>query len=72
MGRGDLSEAEWYLIGPLLPPERGRWARPAGDNLGGQVGAGSYRRKAAFGYRSIDARMADIRRLAAAFKARYG
>lgn len=32
MGRGDLSGAEWDLIGPLLPPERGRWARPAGDN----------------------------------------
>ncbi|MFM7349609.1 MAG: IS5 family transposase [Erythrobacter sp.] len=32
MGRGDLSDAEWELIGPLLPPERGRWARPAGDN----------------------------------------
>ncbi len=24
MGRGDLSDAEWELIGPLLPPERGR------------------------------------------------
>ncbi len=32
MGRGDLSDAEWELIGTLLPPERGRWARPAGDN----------------------------------------
>ena len=32
MSRGDLSDAEWELIGPLLPPERGRWARPAGDN----------------------------------------
>ena len=33
MGRGDLSNAEWELIGPsLLPPERGRWGRPAGDN----------------------------------------
>ena len=32
MGRGDLSDAEWELIGPLLPPERGRWARPTGDN----------------------------------------
>jgi transposase len=32
MGRGDLSVAEWELIGPLLPPERGRWARPSGDN----------------------------------------
>jgi transposase len=25
MGRGDLSDAEWELIGPILPPERGRW-----------------------------------------------
>ena len=32
MGRGDLSDAEWELVGPLLPPERSRWARPAGDN----------------------------------------
>ena len=32
MGRGDLSDAEWAIIGPLLPSERGRWARPAGDN----------------------------------------
>lgn len=32
MDRGDLSDAEWDLIGPLLPPERGRHARPAGDN----------------------------------------
>ena len=32
MGRGDLSDAEWELIGPLLPSERGPWARPAGDN----------------------------------------
>lgn len=32
MGRGDLSDAEWELIGPLLPPERGRWAQPAGDS----------------------------------------
>ena len=32
MGRGDLSDAEWELIGPLLPSERGRWARPTGDN----------------------------------------
>jgi transposase len=29
MGRGDLSDAEWAVIGLLLPPERGRWARPA-------------------------------------------
>ncbi|MBB4212841.1 transposase [Rhodothalassium salexigens DSM 2132] len=27
-----MSDAEWELIGPLLPPERGRWARPADDN----------------------------------------
>ena len=32
IGRGDLSDAEWELIGPLLPPERGRWARSAGVN----------------------------------------
>jgi transposase len=32
MGRGDLSDEEWGLIGPLLPSEPGRWARPAGDN----------------------------------------
>lgn len=32
MGRGDLSDSEWAIIGPLLPPERGRWARPSGDN----------------------------------------
>ena len=32
MARGDLSEAEWAIIGPLLPPERGRKARPAIDN----------------------------------------
>ena len=32
MDRGDLSDAEWALIGTLLPPERGRWTRPAGDN----------------------------------------
>lgn len=25
MGRGDLLDAEWELIGPLLPPEFGRW-----------------------------------------------
>ncbi|WP_211181919.1 IS5 family transposase, partial [Staphylococcus capitis] len=29
---GDLSDAEWAVIGPLLPSERGRWSRPAGDN----------------------------------------
>jgi transposase len=27
-----LSDAEWAVIGPLLPSERGRWGRPAGDN----------------------------------------
>jgi transposase len=32
MGRGDLSDEEWAVIGVLLPSERGRWARPAGDN----------------------------------------
>ena len=32
MGREDISDAQWELIGPLLPSERGRWARPAGDN----------------------------------------
>ena len=32
MARGDLSTAEWAIISPLLPSERGRWARPAQDN----------------------------------------
>ena len=32
MARGDLSEAEWAIIGPLPPPERGRKSRPAFDN----------------------------------------
>lgn len=32
MGRGGLPDAEWEFIGPLLPPERGRCVRPAGDN----------------------------------------
>ena len=31
MDRGDLSNAEWAIVGPLLPSERGRWARPARD-----------------------------------------
>lgn len=31
MGRGDLSNAECELIGSLLPSERERWARSAGD-----------------------------------------
>jgi hypothetical protein len=30
--RGDLGEAEWRLLEPLLPPERGRKSRPAFDN----------------------------------------
>ena len=32
MNRGDLSDAEWAIIGPLLPAERGRGCRPAQDN----------------------------------------
>ncbi len=32
MDRGDLADAEWTVIGPLLPSERGRCGRPAGDN----------------------------------------
>lgn len=28
----DVSEAAWTIIAPLLPSERGRWARPAQDN----------------------------------------
>ena len=32
MFRGDVTDEEWSVIGGLLPPERGRWARPAGDN----------------------------------------
>ena len=27
-----VSDEEWAIIGPLLPPERGRCARPAHDN----------------------------------------
>ena len=27
-----VTNAEWTIIGPLLPPERGRWGRPAEDN----------------------------------------
>lgn len=30
--RGDLTDKEWAIVGGLLPPERGRWARPAQDN----------------------------------------
>jgi len=32
LARGDLSNAEWQLIGELLPAERGRKSRPAQDN----------------------------------------
>ena len=32
MARGDLTDDEWALIGPLLPSERVRWARPSQDN----------------------------------------
>lgn len=32
MLRGDLTDEEWAIIEPLLPSERGRWARPAQDN----------------------------------------
>ena len=28
MASGDLTDAEWELVGPLLPPERGRPGRP--------------------------------------------
>ena len=31
-GAAYLSDAEWALIGPLLPSHRPRWARPAQDN----------------------------------------
>nr|WP_240654871.1 transposase [Croceicoccus ponticola] len=27
-----MTDEEWKVIGPLLPSERGRWARPAGDS----------------------------------------
>ena len=32
MARGDLTDKEWAILEPLLPSERGRWARPAQDN----------------------------------------
>lgn len=32
MQHDDLSEADWALIAPLLPPERGRVGRPSHDN----------------------------------------
>ena len=28
----DVSELVWEIVGPLLPSERGRWARPSLDN----------------------------------------
>uniref|UniRef100_UPI001C400BFA transposase n=1 Tax=Komagataeibacter swingsii TaxID=215220 RepID=UPI001C400BFA len=30
--RDDQTDEEWAIIGNLLPPERGRWSRPARDN----------------------------------------
>ena len=30
--RGDLTDDDWAIIGGLLPPDRGRRARPAQDN----------------------------------------
>ena len=38
MSRGDLNNAEWAIIGPLLPSERGRSARPAPDKRVGWNG----------------------------------
>jgi len=32
MARGGLTHHDCSLIGSLLPPERGRWACPVGDN----------------------------------------
>lgn len=32
VGRGDGSDAEWSIVGMLLPSERGRKARPLHDN----------------------------------------
>ena len=32
MASGDLTDAEWELVGPLLPPERGRPGRPGHAN----------------------------------------
>jgi transposase len=32
MASGDLTDAEWDLVGPLLPPEGGRPGRPGHDN----------------------------------------
>lgn len=30
--RGDLTDEEWAIIGGLLPPDCGRWSRPAQNN----------------------------------------
>ena len=32
MASGDLTDVEWELVGPLLPPERGRPGRPGHNN----------------------------------------
>jgi transposase len=32
VSRGDLTDKEWNLLEPMLPPERGREGRPANDN----------------------------------------
>jgi hypothetical protein len=32
VSRGDLTDKEWNLFEPMLPPERGREGRPANDN----------------------------------------
>jgi transposase len=32
MRTGDLTDSEWELVGPLLPPERRRPGRPGHDN----------------------------------------
>nr|WP_246712006.1 transposase [Phyllobacterium myrsinacearum] len=32
MARGDLTDAEWQIVGTLVPSERGRKSRPAQDN----------------------------------------
>ena len=32
MARGDVSDEEWAIVGPLLPREQGRKARPGHDN----------------------------------------
>lgn len=32
MPQSDLTDDEWAIVGPLLPPERGRACRPSHDN----------------------------------------